>query len=50
MYSPVVADEDRTYIIGSTRVYAVESRNEHRPNGSTARKKAKPVKAARHPR
>ncbi len=29
-YSPVVADEDRVYVIGSTRVYAVESRKERR--------------------
>jgi hypothetical protein len=44
MYSPVVADEDRTYLIGSTRVYAVESRNEqkrHRATPSNQTKKHK---------
>ena len=27
-YSPIVADEDRVYVIGSTRVYAYESRKQ----------------------
>jgi outer membrane protein assembly factor BamB len=41
MYSPVVADEDRTYLIGSTRVYAVVSRNEHKQNAAKASKQPK---------
>ncbi len=41
MYAPVVADDERTYLIGSTRVYAVESRNEHKRQRATAAKQAK---------
>jgi outer membrane protein assembly factor BamB len=37
-YSPIVADQDRIYVVGSTRVYALEDRSRARPA-----KKSKPA-------